>query len=270
LNWTASDVPLLWDTTDAPSAFDPADWLAHCAEVPGRPVPILPPLAVQTVIPAVFRLACARSSAVPDDFTMADHPFAVLRHGGLEVAVALSAKGSYAAGGLDELIAMGARRVVAVGGCGAVVEGLAAGALVLATRALRDEGTSLHYRPPSRWAHPSAPLTCAVAGAAARRGLALHEGAVWTTTAHFRQTLPRLAAFREEGCIAVNNESAGAFAVAEARGVEVASLLAVGDTIAGGRFTVQAAEPRPGPLHGEAEAATLLDVALGALTDVAP
>ena len=248
------DVPLLWDTSEAASAFDPEDWIALCERETGRARPTLPPDAVQTVSEPQFAAALARFGAATDDFTQAGHPFAVIEHKGRPVTVGLSAKGSYAAGGLDEMIALGARRIVTLGGCGALVPGVAVGETVAATRALRDEGVSHHYVPPGRWVAADPALTEAL--------VATHRGPVWTTTAHFRQSRPRLEAFRAEGCIAVNNESAGAFAVGRARGVRVAALLIVGDSLASGRFDASGDAP------GDAHLARQFDTALAALTAV--
>lgn len=256
------DVPLLWDTSAAPSAFDPSHWFEYCARIQGRPVPSLPALAIQTVIPSLFELVCARYGAEADDFTMAGHPFAVFEHEGLPMAVGLSAKGTYAAGGLDEMIALGARRVVFVGGSGAISHEVEVDDLFVPTKALRDECVSLHYLPPSRYAHPSRRLTEALLACGRERGVPLKSGPMWTITAHFRQAIPRLRAFREEGCLVVNNEASAAFAVGQARGVEVAALLNVGDTLADERFEVPVGHPK---LYEEADIVAQLDIAIAAL-----
>jgi uridine phosphorylase len=261
----APELPVAWDTTAAPSAFDPADWFAYCEAVTGRATPKLPALAVQTVLPALFELAVERFGAQVDDFTLAEHPFATFSAHSREVVVALSAKGSYATGGLDELVALGARAVVFIGGAGSLVHELPVGGVCVATRALRDDGVSLHYEPPSRYSYPSEQLTDRLAAAAGRRGLEVASGPVWTTTAHFRQSVPRLRAFRDEGCIAVNNEAAAAFSLGRARGVEVAALLPICDSLADDRFVVP---PRTSRLYGGEDVAVLLDVALDALTMV--
>ena len=252
-------VPLLWDTTAAPSAFEPEDWLSHREAVTGRRRPRLPARAVQTLDGTVWDAAVRAAPDPPDDFTGAGHPFVVLERADGPVVVGLSAKGSYAAGGLDELIALGVRSCVVIGGAGALVEELAPGDLVVADRALRDDGVSHHYVAPGRWIDGNAPLTAALARAC--RGA--HVGPVWTTSAHFRQTLPRLEAFRSDGCLAVDNEAAGAFAVGRARGVAVARLLVVGDSLAAGRFRAPAAAP---PVPG----AELLAAALVALVRADP
>lgn len=257
-----TDLPLLWDTTGAPSAFDPDHWFEYCERITGRTRPRLPALAIQTVIPAHFDLVCERYGVVADDFTLADHPFAVFEHAGLEIVIARSAKGSYAAGGLDELIALGARHIVFLGGSGTISAEVEVDDLFIPTRALRDEGVSLHYLPPSRYAYPSTRLTEALVAVSRDAPLPVKTGPMWTITAHFRQALPRLRAFREEGCLVVNNEASSAFAVGQARGVDVAALLNVGDTLADGRFSVPIGHKK---LYGPADAAVQLDLALAAL-----
>lgn len=257
--------PLLWDTTDSPSAFDPSDWFDYCEAINGRPRPALPPLAIQTVMPSLFAHALERFGVEADDFTLAGHPFAVLPHEGRDIVIGYSAKGSYAAGGLDELIALGARVVVFIGGSATLVHEIAVDDVFVPTRALRDEGVSLHYQSPSRYAEPCPDLSARLVAAAGQRGLTCHSGPMWTTTAHFRQAIPRLRAFRDEGCLTVNNEASPAFAIGHHRGARVAALLMVGDTLADDRFIVP---PGHAELYREDDSRPLLDVALAALCAV--
>lgn len=263
---TISD-PLLWDTTGSPSAFDPEDWFEYCTRLHGRPRPALPPLAIQSVINAPHEqvhmdIVTRRFGVTPDDFTVAAHPFAVFSHRGHDVALATSPKGSYAAGGLDELIALGAQRVVVLNvGAGMGYE-LPTGALVVASRALRDDGTSLHYQPAGRYNEPSPRLTRSLAAAAMQTGATVREGPVWTNPAHFRLSQSRLGEFRDEGCLVLENEIAAAFAVGHYRGVEVAALVHVGLSLASGRFRVSPTAD----VYGPAEAERHLDAALAALT----
>ena len=256
------EFPLAWDTTSAPSAFDPADWFAHCEEINGRSRPVVPALAIQTVIPAHFDLVIERYGATVDDFTLADHPLASFEHEGLPMVIGRSAKGSYAAGGLDVIIALGARHVVFLGGSGSLSADVAVDDLFVPTKALRDEGVSCHYIPPARYAYPSARLTDALLVACRGTRTPVRSGPMWTITAHFRQALPRLRAFQAEGCLVVNNEASSAFAVGQARGADVAALLNVGDTLADGRFRVPRGHAK---LYNAQDAAEQLDLAIAAL-----
>jgi uridine phosphorylase len=260
--------PLLWDTTCSPSAFDPEDWFAYCTRLHGRSQPTVPPLAIQSVINAPHEqvhldIVARRFGVRPDDFTVAAHPFAVFSHGGQDVVLATSPKGSYAAGGLDELIALGARRIVVLNVGAGMGPDLPVGSLVVASRALRDDGTSFHYQPASRYNQPSPSLTRALATAARQTGATVYEGTVWTNPAHFRLSQSRLSEFRQEGCKVLENEVAAAFAVGHYRQVEVAALVHVGLSLATGRFQVSA----EADVYGPAEAGQHLDAALAALTE---
>ena len=84
--------------------------------------------------------------------------------------------------------------------------------------------------------------------------------------AHFRQAIPRLRAFRDEGCLVVNNEASSAFAVGRARNAEVAALLNVGDTLAQERFVVPQGHAQ---LYQAADATAQLDIAILALVSIA-
>jgi uridine phosphorylase len=255
-------LPLLWDTSDAPSAFDPADWFHYCETITGRPTPRLPALAIQSVIPVHLEIVAERYGATIDDFTLADHPFAVFRHEGVTIVIGRSAKGSYAAGGLDEMIALGARYIVFLGGSGTIAPEVEVDDLFVPTKALRDEGVSFHYIPPSRYAFTSQRLTAALIETCQTASRPVKYGPMWTMTAHFRQAVPRLRAFRAEGCLVVNNESSAAFAVGQARGCDVAALLNVGDTLVDERFRVPAGHAK---LYGRADAGEQLGLAIRTL-----
>lgn len=264
---TAADItdaaPVLWDTTAEPSAFDPEDWFRYCEELNGRPPPRLPALGIQSVMSAHLDLAVQRYGAEVDDFTLADHPVATFAFNGVPVVLGVSAKGSYAAGGLDEMIAMGVRRVIFLGGAATLVPEIPVDSLFVPTKALRDDGVSLHYEPPSRYAMPDPGLVAALQHTARLAGLPLHTGPIWTTTAHFRQAIPRVRAFRDEGCLAVNNEAAAAFSVGRHRRVDVAALVMIGDTLAADRFEVPRGHDK---LYGQTDIEPMFELALRALT----
>lgn len=260
------ELPVLWDTTTSPSAFDPTDWLDYCERVAGRPRPKLPADAVQSVMNAPgedvhLALLERRHGVQRDDFTMAEHPFVIFKHAGKRVATAISAKGSYAAGGLDELIALGARRIVVLCVGGGLTDRVEVGDLIAVSAAVRDDGTSQHYLRDSTWTEARGGLTQRLVQVARARGHRVHHAPVWTNQAHFRLTVPRLRRFRREGCLAVDNEAAAALAVGRHRGVEVAVLLYVGLDFSSGRAMI------PGPeLFTREAAAAHLEVALDALT----
>lgn len=136
-----------------------------------------------------------------------------------------------AAGVLEELIAYGCKRFVVCGGAGVLSADLTLGHLMVPAAALRDEGTSYHYAPPSRSIAPADAAVRAVEEALRRDGVPYVTGMTWTTDAYYRETPQRIARRRAEGALVVEMEAAALFAVAAFRGVPLGYLLYGGDDL---------------------------------------
>ena len=134
----------------------------------------------------------------------------------------------------EELIALGARRLVSVALAGGIAADLEPGTLVVPTTAIRDEGTSHHYLAPGREVESDPVLATALTDALVRRGAAVRRGPVWSTDAPYRETREEVIAFGAQGVLAVDMELAALLAVAQARGVQAAGILVIGDSLAGG------------------------------------
>jgi uridine phosphorylase len=88
---------------------------------------------------------------------------------------------------------------------------------VLIDRALRDEGTSHHYLPPSMFAAADGALADRVWPALATLRVPVHRGTAWTTDAPYRETEASITAARAHGALAVEMEAAALYAFAQAR-----------------------------------------------------
>ena len=163
------------------------------------------------------------------------HPVYVYDAGeGREVTVYHPGVGApLAAGFLEEMSALGARKFVACGGAGALDQRLTLGHILIPTSAVRDEGTSYHYVPPSREIEADPAAIAAIEAVLNERELPYIAGKVWTTDALFRETPGKVRARREEGCLAVEMEAATFFAVARFRGLPFGQLLYSGDDLSG-------------------------------------
>jgi uridine phosphorylase len=137
---------------------------------------------------------------------------------------------------LEEAIVMGCRDFVAVGGAGALLAELELGEVLIAERALRDEGTSYHYLEPSRFVSADETVSTAIAATLDDAGLPYRRGTTWTTDAIFREPRSRLDRRVAEGCLTVEMEAAAFFAVAKYRGVRLGQLLYAGDALAGEKW----------------------------------
>jgi uridine phosphorylase len=161
-----------------------------------------------------------------------EHPIWQINRHGVDVAVFHPGVGApLAAAFLEEAIARGARRVVACGGCGTVSPAVGAGDIVVPTAAVRDEGTSFHYLPPSREVDADPEGVSAAIALLEERGVPHLSGKVWTTDAIYRETRAKVDRRREEGCLVVEMEAAAFFAVARFRGIRFAQLLYGGDDL---------------------------------------
>lgn len=136
----------------------------------------------------------------------------------------------------EELIALGAKRIVSVALSGALQPDLAPGTVVIASRAIRDEGTSHHYLAPARDISADPGLVAALEGALTASDPSLRVGSTWSTDAPYRETREEVQAYQAEGVLTVDMELAALLSVAESRGVAAAGVLIVGDSLAGGRW----------------------------------
>lgn len=137
------------------------------------------------------------------------------------------------AGVFEEMIALGMRKFIVCGGAGVLRKDLAVGSLIIPTSAIRDEGLSYHYFPPSREMIPDSSVNRVITDALHRMNVPYIEGKTWTTDAFFRET-PSIVAHRlEEGCLCVEMEAAAFMAVAQFRGVQLGQILYGGDDVSG-------------------------------------
>ncbi len=141
-----------------------------------------------------------------------------------------------AVGCLEEVIARGGRKFIVCGSAGVLDRSIASGHIVVPTSALRDEGTSYHYLPPSRQVEPTPEAVKAIIASLKEHGYGYVEGKTWTTDAFYRETRAKVAKRRDEGCITVEMEAAALFAVARFRGVQLAQLLYGSDDVGGAEW----------------------------------
>jgi uridine phosphorylase len=118
----------------------------------------------------------------------------------------------------EQLFASGCRLIVSVTSAGQITPIGPTPYFVLIDRALRDEGTSYHYLPPSTFAEAPDPelLTAAEQQFAALAGISVCRGPTWTTDAPYRETEAAIATARELGALAVEMEAAALYAFAKA------------------------------------------------------
>ena len=162
------------------------------------------------------------------------HPVYEIDYRGQRLAVFHPGVGApLAAGLMEEVIALGCTKFIACGGCGVLDSAIAMGHVLVPQSAVRDEGTSYHYRPPSREVEVSPKALAAIEAVLKERGVEYLLTKTWTTDAIYRETPARIKRRRAEGCLCVEMETAAFCAVAHFRGVEFGQLLYGGDDLGG-------------------------------------
>jgi len=162
------------------------------------------------------------------------HPVYEIEHKGKRLAFYHSPVGAaLSASLLEEAIAFGCRKFIACGGCGVLEKDIAAGHLIVVSSAVRDEGTSYHYLPPSREVTADRLGTAALKKTMDDKGIPYRLGKTWTTDAPYRETPHKIRKRKEEGCIVVEMEAASMMAVAQFREVTFGQVLYGGDDLSG-------------------------------------
>ena len=159
-------------------------------------------------------------------------PVYITTHNGVDLTVCQAPLGGAAAAQImEELIAGGVKKIIAAGCCGALITDNE-GDFYIPESALRQEGTSYHYLPPSREVALNTNAVNAIAAVLDRRGFQYKKCKTWTTDGFFRDT-KEMAEYRQaEGCSVVEMECASLAACAEFRNIIFGQLLFTADSLA--------------------------------------
>lgn len=117
----------------------------------------------------------------------------------------------------EELFASGCQLLINITSSGQIVPKERPPFFVLIEKALRDEGTSYHYMPPSDFATIGDELLELLDGAFSSLPEPVYRGATWTTDAPFRETEHAIDRAKDLDILAVEMEAAALYAFARAR-----------------------------------------------------
>lgn len=140
--------------------------------------------------------------------------------------------GPYAVLVAEQLWAAGAKLLVGITSAGRVSPTLPLPSVVVIDEAVRDEGTSLHYLPPSTTvATPTTRLADLLVQELGALSAPVSRGAVWTTDAPYRETSDQLRSWAENNVLAVEMQAASLFAFARARAAQVGMVALVSNGV---------------------------------------
>lgn len=132
---------------------------------------------------------------------------------------------------LDTLISCGCRKIIAVGSCGVLTD-IEENAFLVPVKALRDEGTSYHYLPASRYIELDEQPVSVMKRYFEDKELPFVPCTTWTTDGFFRETKDMVKYRVEEGCSVVEMECAALAACCRKRGAAFGQILFTADSLA--------------------------------------
>lgn len=163
-----------------------------------------------------------------------DEPiYRVTYKGKVFALVMLDVGGSGAGAQLEELFVLGVEKVIVYGSCGVLYEDIEDCSIIIPNAAVRDEGMSYHYAPPSDEIEANPKYIPEFTAFLDELKIGYKIGKTWTTDAFYRETKAKMERRKEQGCICVEMECSALMAVAQFRNKELFQFFYTADCLGG-------------------------------------
>ena len=134
-------------------------------------------------------------------------------------------------GCLEDVFQFGVEKVVLFGTCGVLDPGIKDCSVIVPNRAVRDEGASYHYAPPTNEIMVNVSVKDRFIEFLKEVGCHYTEGKVWTTDGFYRETVKKVERRKAMGCVAVDMECASVAAVTQFRNKQVMQFFYAADVV---------------------------------------
>lgn len=115
---------------------------------------------------------------------------------------------------MEEVIPRGCRKFIACGGTGVLDQKIEVGKILIPIAAVRDEGTSYHYIPAEREIRANERVVETIESILQDQGIEYLKVKTWTTDGPYRETPNKVKMRKDDGCLAVEMETAAFISVA--------------------------------------------------------
>ena len=224
------------------------------------PIPGMPKVAVSCFARETFERMVNRFGGVKIGETrQANMVIPVYRAslGGVFAAMFLSPVGAPACvSAAEEIFAMGAETMILFGTCGVLDRSIEDCSIIIPHSALRDEGTSYHYAPPSDEIPVNSRYMETFTGILRELGCHYTTGKTWTSDGIYRETRDKVNRRRQSGCICVDMECSAMAAMARFRGKELFQFFYAADNLDGEAWEIRSLDNEVN-LEGKDRAADL-------------
>ncbi len=215
--------------------FDPNPCAVINPDMLLQPVPGMPKIAVSCFSHVTFnRMAAAYGGVQIAALKCANGAFPVYKASveGVEIALMMSGIGApVCIGCVEDLFQLGVETAIIFGNCGVLDKAIEDCGIIIPNAALRDEGTSYHYAPPSDEIAVNPRYTEVFTGLLEELGIRYTVGKAWTTDAMYRETRDKVNRRKAAGCVCVDMECSALAALAQFRGKEVFQFFYAGDNL---------------------------------------
>lgn len=217
-----------------PSAFTPENLLREARRQKGIVGGSVPAICILDPDGDIARKLRENGAAERDAYWACYHTELLrFEQDGITLGIVGGAVGaSFAVLVAEQLFVSGCRLLISITSAGRIIALGDPPYFVLIDRALRDEGTSYHYLPPSDYASLRPRLRERLSDALDGLSVPVHVGATWTTDAPYRETEPAIERARAAGILAVEMEAAALYALAEAKRYPIVCLAHVTNQMA--------------------------------------
>ena len=161
-------------------------------------------------------------------------PIYKVTYKGKDLVIYMTDMGAAGAGGqLEEIYASGVEKVIVYGSCGVLDESIEDCAIIIPKAAVRDEGLSYHYAPPSDEIEVNLKYIPEFIQILDEAKVNYRIGKTWTTDAFYRETRAKMEKRKAAGCICVEMECSALAAVTQFRGKELFQFFYAADCLDG-------------------------------------
>lgn len=201
------------------AVFQPENLMRETRRQKGLPPGAIPRFCVLDPDGDIVAHLVRRNEAEPDPTWACYHTTLYrFRRSGLAFGIiGCAVGGPFAVLLAEQLFVSGCELLISITSAGQILPVRDPPYFVLIKRALRDEGTSHHYLPPTRYVELLPEVAECVSAPVGNFTPPVERGAAWTTDAPYRETQEAIDAAREEGVLAVEMEAASLYAFAQAR-----------------------------------------------------
>ena len=193
--------PLLHHELDSPSEFTPEELVRAVRVVKGLPDAAVPPVCVLEFDGDLTDWLVSHGRATLFEPWACFHTmmYSLEVDGLIYGIVPRTIGGPYAVLIAEQMRVSGVRTVLGLTSAGRVSTSMPIPGLVVATKAIRDEGTSRHYLPPTEIVDAPAQVARLLESELKALPLPVLSGAVWTTDAPYRETEKQMSDYAKAG-----------------------------------------------------------------------